>query len=70
MNSPQQTARLLRLPDVEAATGMRRSTVYDAVRAGKFPRPVPLGSRTVAWPEAEVAAWIAARIAARDAGQK
>ena len=61
------TATLLRLPAVIAATGCQRSTIYDGVRAGTFPRPVPLGSRTVAWSSTEIDTWIAARIAARDA---
>lgn len=59
--------RLLRRPEVEAMTGLARSTMNDAIRAGKFPKPVPLGSRTVAWSSDEVAEWVAARIAARDA---
>lgn len=59
--------RLLRLPDVIVATGCGRSTIYDAIRAGTFPQPVPLGGRSVAWPESEIAAWIDARIAERDA---
>lgn len=59
---------LLRLPQVIAQTGMQRSTIYDAIRQGRFPKPIPLGSRTVAWASDEIRAWIAARIAARDAG--
>ena len=58
---------LLRLPQVIAQTACARSTIYDAIRAGTFPRPVPLGGRTVAWSSTEVQQWIADRIAARDA---
>jgi prophage regulatory protein len=36
------------------------------VKARQFPKPVPLGSNSVAWIEAEVDAWIASRVAARD----
>jgi prophage regulatory protein len=61
------TQRLLRLPAVIAATGLQRSTIYDGIRAGTFPKPVPIGARTVAWASDEIDAWIAARIAARDA---
>ncbi|EQD26471.1 Prophage CP4-57 regulatory [mine drainage metagenome] len=61
------TLCLLRLADVSAKTGLARSTIHDAIRAGTFPRPVPLGSRTVAWSSAEIEQWISARIAARDA---
>jgi prophage regulatory protein len=34
-------------------------------KAGKFPRPVKVGSRN-AWVESEIDVWIAERIAARD----
>ena len=61
------TTHLLRLPQIIAATGMQRSTVYDAIREGRFPKPVPLGGRMVAWSSDEIAEWIDARIAARDA---
>lgn len=66
----ETTPRLLRLPAVIAQTGCQRSTIYDAIRAGTFPKPVPLGGRTVAWSSAEIQHWIADRIAARDAKAK
>ncbi|MHB1799972.1 MAG: helix-turn-helix transcriptional regulator [Vulcanimicrobiaceae bacterium] len=59
--------RLLRLPDVTKATGLARSSVHDAIRAGTFPKPVQLGSRTVAWSSTEIEKWVSAKIAARDA---
>jgi prophage regulatory protein len=57
--------RMLRLPSVMERTGLRRSAVYAMVAAGAFPQPVKLSERCVAWVEAEVSAWIAARIASR-----
>lgn len=36
-------------------------------KEGKFPRRVQVGPNRVAWVEAEVEAWIAARVAERDA---
>lgn len=47
----------MRLPAVMAATGMSRTTIYDWVKAGTFPKPLQIGARAVAWDEAEVAAW-------------
>lgn len=61
------TPELWRLPRVIGKTGCARSTIYDGIRAGTFPKPIPLGGRTVAWASNEVEAWVAARIAARDA---
>lgn len=57
---------LIRLPVVLARTGKSRSTLYREVAAGTFPRGVRIGDNAVAWVEAEVADWIAARIAVRD----
>lgn len=59
--------RLVRLPEVRARVGLGRSAIYAAIAAGTFPQPVRLGTRCSAWPEHEIAAWIAARIAARPA---
>lgn len=51
----------LRRPDVEAATGLSRSTIYDMMDRGEFPRPIRIGRRAVAWPESAVLAWLADR---------
>jgi prophage regulatory protein len=56
--------RLIRRSEVEALTGLRRSTIYNHIKTGRFPPPVKLGSRSVAWLEHEVGAWIAARVVA------
>ncbi|MEO6340702.1 MAG: AlpA family transcriptional regulator [Caulobacteraceae bacterium] len=54
--------RFLRLPEVMARTGLPRSTIYDGVRDGHFPRPVRIGARNVAWNEADVERWASALI--------
>jgi prophage regulatory protein len=59
--------RILRLPEVEAATGKKRSAIYDGIADGTFPKPVPLGERAVGWIEDEILQWQEARIAERDA---
>lgn len=58
VNAP---SRLLRLPDVLDRIGLRRSRLYDLVARGRFPQPVQLSSRAVAWHESEVDAWCAGR---------
>ena len=58
---------LLRLREVCRRTGKSRSEIYRRIAAGDFPSPVKLGERASAWVEHEVSAWIAERIAARDA---
>ena len=57
--------KMLRRPIVEDMTGLGRSTIYDLMAKGQFPRPVKLTGRAVAWPESEVAAWLESRKAER-----
>jgi len=54
--------KILRLPVVLDRTGLSRSTVYQRVTEGKFPRPVSLGARAVGWIETEVEEWIGCQI--------
>lgn len=56
----------LRRGDVEKVTGLPRSTIYQLMSEGKFPKPIPLSARSVGWLESEVAAWQEKRIAARE----
>jgi prophage regulatory protein len=63
---PTTAPRLLRLPDVLERVGLRRSRLYDLVADGRFPTPVKLGDRAVAWPADEVDDWIRAKIRERD----
>jgi prophage regulatory protein len=61
---------ILRRSEVERATGLPRSTIYEMMDNGKFPKPVPLGARSVGWIEAEIIAWQKDRISRRDKKQK
>ena len=54
--------RLLRLPDVSAIVGIRKSTIYALMKEGKFPKCIYVTSKTVAWPESAVLAWVNDRI--------
>ena len=67
VQQPQQPSRLIRRREVENRTGLARSSIYDLIRAGRFPAPVRLTESTVAWVEQEVDDFIAERIAARSA---
>ena len=50
-----------RRPAVEALTGLSRSTIYEMMERGDFPRPVRIGRRAVAWRDSDLAAWQAVR---------
>ena len=56
--------RHLRRPAVEEATGLSRSAIYSLMSEGKFPKPVKLTSKAVAWPESAIAEGLAQRAAA------
>jgi prophage regulatory protein len=58
---------LERLPQIKARTGLSRSEIYRRIALGEFPAPIKLGRRASAWSKHEVDAWIAQRIAERDA---
>jgi prophage regulatory protein len=53
----------LRLPEVQARTGLKRTTIYERVRNGDFPRPIKLSTRASAWISSEVDRWAEKRIA-------
>lgn len=53
---------MLKMTAVKGETSMARPTIYRDIKRGTFPKPVKIG-RASAWPEREVQAIIAARIA-------
>lgn len=54
--------RLLRMPEVERLTGLRRSAIYEQMQRGTFPRSVKAGPRAATWSEAAIQEWIAERL--------
>jgi len=53
---------LLRRKDVEARTGLSRSSIYQLIKINDFPRQRVIAGRRVAWVEREVSQWIQDRI--------
>ena len=54
--------RLIRLPQVESLTGLKRAHIYGLARRGQFPKPLKVGARASAWRESLVRQWVADRI--------
>lgn len=54
----------LRRRAVEEITGLSRSTIYDMMSKGLFPRPVKLTGKAVGWPEDVVSEWLNSRVSA------
>jgi prophage regulatory protein len=55
---------ILRRPQVEARTGLSRSTIYERMKQGTFPSPISLGTKAVGWLEHEIDDWLGQRIKA------
>jgi len=56
---------ILRIEQVEAKSGYKRPTIYKKIKAGEFPKQIPLGARAVGWIESEIDEWISQRISER-----
>ena len=63
---PNMVAYVMRRAEVERTTGLSRSSIYLFIKKGEFPKPIKLGTKAVGWIAAEVEAWKADRVAARD----
>lgn len=61
----ERTLEIKRRPAVEAKTGLSRSTIYEKIKNGTFPKPIKLGPRAVGWLETEIDAWLEERLAER-----
>jgi len=60
--------RLIRLAELESLVSLKKTTIYELLRAGKFVKPIRLSSRCTAWSYAAVQQWIQDRIT--EAGAK
>ena len=62
--------KLLRKTQLLEIVGISESTLDRMVKAGRFPPPLRIGKRSVAWSEAEVREWVADRAAERNCERK
>lgn len=49
---------VIRLNDVMRQTKLSRSTIYKLIKEQTFPKPFPLGARSVGWTEQQISDWI------------
>lgn len=61
---------LLRRTAVEQITGLSRSLLYEKIKKGTFPPPVPLSANRVGWLAHEVQEWIEKMIKLRKCSQE
>jgi prophage regulatory protein len=55
---------LIRLPQVEAIAGVKRSQIYEMISAGTFPKPAKIGT-AARWSFREIQQWVSDRLAER-----
>ncbi len=67
----QSALTIIRRNQVEARTGLSRSSIYARLRQNPkrpgdydptFPKPISVGARAVGWIESEIEAWLTAQI--------
>jgi len=63
LNMLADKVKLIRLKQVQALSGFKRSTIYAYIGKGIFPSQIKLGERCSAWVESEILAVNFARIA-------
>ena len=56
--TPAPAESLLRLPEVEAVVGLKKSKIYSLLQEGQFPAPVKLDPRSVRWRASAILKWI------------
>lgn len=56
-DSPTDLAMFLRMRSVTRMTGLGRSTIYRLIAEDRFPRPVRLAKRAVAWRRVDLERW-------------
>ena len=58
--------RIMRLKEVIEKTGLAKTTIYNLISQGEFPKQIDLGARSVGWVDTEIEEWIKAKIELRD----
>ncbi|WP_043287083.1 helix-turn-helix transcriptional regulator [Paraburkholderia oxyphila] len=50
---------LIRLPELEQLTHRCKGSIYNDMKAGRFPQSIKIGPRAIAWHRADVERWLA-----------
>lgn len=62
---PLSLKRILRRKELEELVGLSRSTIYEMMSLGTFPRPIRLGKRAVGWKRESIEEWLQGRSTVR-----
>jgi prophage regulatory protein len=58
--------KLLRLKQVMDTTGLGRSSIYNYMKEGTFPKQVKITTNLAEWVESEIEEWVKQKIKERD----
>lgn len=53
---------LIRLPEASRRTGYGKAWIYKLIAQNRFPQPIKIGSRAIAFVESEIDEWVNKRI--------
>lgn len=62
----EHKARLIDFKEALSRTRTKKSWANELIKQNRFPKPVKIGARSIAFVESEIDAWINERIAERD----
>jgi predicted DNA-binding transcriptional regulator AlpA len=55
---PPRAEDIVRLPTVLQRTGLSRSTLYELIKKGRFPKPFKISERSSGWRTADIQEWL------------
>lgn len=58
MKQDLEDMAIIRMPDVKRLTGLGRTSIYQMMANGVFPRSVALGVRAVGWMAGDIRKWL------------
>lgn len=61
-----ESQRVLRIRETSYKVGLSKTSVYESVKKGTFPKPLRLSERSSGWLESELNQWLEERAAARE----
>mgnify|MGYP003343028168 CR=1 FL=1 len=57
----EKIERFFRLKELVEHLKISRSSIYESIKNGTFPKPIRLGKRSVAWSQHQIEDWLAKR---------
>jgi prophage regulatory protein len=62
----RQRQRLLKFPELTKESGFSAATIQRLRKAGRFPAPIRLSERRIAWPSEAILTWLESRTEGSD----